>query len=1001
MANGITYEGVPVADGEAADGAPKLFSGMKFWLSFSIPQRQWLLQNARTNGADIVALETQADYCFVDHTRKNQAPGTYSYRFIELSIRNGQVENIDDHAVGVSARVHRPVGSTVTAPKKSRNAFTDAEDQWLWDMIKPYVDNDGSWKGNEIYKQLESLDSRHTFQSWRDRWIKYVQHQNREIKEDHNLQGIMGEASARPPASIVQDTEGPELRPSIVQASHASPVTHQAPATTGLPSARKRRKLTPPEGDADTASRSASISPRKLASRFSPHRRPVTPKSRSASPIKSSPMPAETPDGARTPGVSRDPVIFSQAELGQFTARQASQLYQATRYILDTPEADREEAWKLFAESEEWKVSGHSVDDWKAFHIRVMLPKYRSRRRAHPVEGADPTEPGPEERTKDIQPSDGGQDEAQAGFTQGSEAQSIPYEMTCFKCCTTESTRWRHNRKGRSLCDECGKFSQKIGVLRQSTALVQSIEDGEASDEVDSEVYTQAEEEDAENIQTDDKLAETSLPDPMGTNGVLERRKEVRKEESSRDIQTSQEYAAEKSKLPRLAAPSQTFPSLTPGRTKMVDTAVGTSPVLASAQFTRPREGSPTYEPISPTVSRAPGPNEARKRSAMRSQSTSQETAKTTAEQIDGGEEKDVEVTKTPPKSLKRKRLFDNPHSLAIPPTPEHVEHDIDSLGLAVAQSHSPELPRNRSFIRQRSPKPRNLMFLSDESDDDQEHEEALVPSDPLDVKLFSDQPDLPAQPNDEDYSDAEVASEYGFETAQETSYDWETAPETPRKPNEVAETQPQIKDTIIIDLTEETDAPMMNQPDKTKGRIETQASFEIANVGGMIEEDFDLPAPEGGWEMLELPKGQAEQDQQVNDVLAQSIGSDDVEEEEHSSSEPELPGWMAKHLSQHPKINAHWVERMLQAAIESTSMDYDLADAAFGEMMKMYKNGTAKRMIEEGGVMLPENMIGCFTYKDDSLLFEGPGGIERTRKKHGFDRCKERLDFLQMMDDS
>lgn len=178
---GIVYEGVRNTTGDGR----KLFDGLSFWFSSAVPQRIWLLENAVANGATIVPLEKQADVLIVDHARKNAPVGTHSYKYIEQSIRNGTLEDLADYVVGPSKSTERPVGSIITAPKGSRSKYTEAEDQLLWNFIKPYELRGGATGGNEIYKQLEEAhgNGRHTYQSWRDRWLKHVKFQNRQITD--------------------------------------------------------------------------------------------------------------------------------------------------------------------------------------------------------------------------------------------------------------------------------------------------------------------------------------------------------------------------------------------------------------------------------------------------------------------------------------------------------------------------------------------------------------------------------------------------------------------------------------------------------------------------------------------------------------------------------------------------------------------------------------------------------------------------------------------------
>ena len=175
MASATVYDGVRSTDASRTG----VFDGQKLWFSRNVPMRKHIMELAESNGAEIVAEEKHADVLLVDHVKKPAAPGTHSYRYVELSVRNGQLEDLADHAVGVADRANRPVGSIATASKGGRTPFTEADDQFLWKWIQPFKEVGGALGGNEIYKQLEKANPRHTFQSWRDRWLKYVSLQKR------------------------------------------------------------------------------------------------------------------------------------------------------------------------------------------------------------------------------------------------------------------------------------------------------------------------------------------------------------------------------------------------------------------------------------------------------------------------------------------------------------------------------------------------------------------------------------------------------------------------------------------------------------------------------------------------------------------------------------------------------------------------------------------------------------------------------------------------------
>ncbi|KAL8742856.1 MAG: hypothetical protein Q9190_004719 [Brigantiaea leucoxantha] len=151
-----------------------LFQGVRFWLSQKVPQRKSFIENVRANGGEIVPLEKQADVKIVDHARKEAIPGTYSFRYIEESIRNGKRENLDDHAVGPPEGTVRSVGSTTQPARAGRVKFTPEDDQVLWSWISSTENKGVATSGNELYKQLEYKNPRHTWQSWRDRWVKYL-----------------------------------------------------------------------------------------------------------------------------------------------------------------------------------------------------------------------------------------------------------------------------------------------------------------------------------------------------------------------------------------------------------------------------------------------------------------------------------------------------------------------------------------------------------------------------------------------------------------------------------------------------------------------------------------------------------------------------------------------------------------------------------------------------------------------------------------------------------
>ncbi|KAI4156431.1 MAG: hypothetical protein L6R39_001102, partial [Caloplaca ligustica] len=162
----VVYTGV--TDAEGIEGT--LFRGTKFWLSQKVPQRKRFIDES--NGGEVTPLEKEADVKIVDHARKEQLPGTYSYTYVEQSVRNRALEDLERHAVGPPVGSLRTVGSAIQPPRSGRTPFTTEDDRFLVNWVVGSEQSGGATGGNEIYKQLEAKNPRHTWQSWRDRWVK-------------------------------------------------------------------------------------------------------------------------------------------------------------------------------------------------------------------------------------------------------------------------------------------------------------------------------------------------------------------------------------------------------------------------------------------------------------------------------------------------------------------------------------------------------------------------------------------------------------------------------------------------------------------------------------------------------------------------------------------------------------------------------------------------------------------------------------------------------------
>ncbi|KAK2761754.1 hypothetical protein FQN54_001582 [Arachnomyces sp. PD_36] len=146
-----------------------LFVDKKFWFSRNVPQSQRLKELVQSHGGNVVLLENQADIRLTDHAKRDPPPNSYSYQYVEKSVQNGKLENLEDHRVGPSRGVVRPVGG-----RTSRRPFTAEDDKILRNWMEPHEHAQGSVSGNKIYQDLEAKHPQHTFQSWRNRYLKVV-----------------------------------------------------------------------------------------------------------------------------------------------------------------------------------------------------------------------------------------------------------------------------------------------------------------------------------------------------------------------------------------------------------------------------------------------------------------------------------------------------------------------------------------------------------------------------------------------------------------------------------------------------------------------------------------------------------------------------------------------------------------------------------------------------------------------------------------------------------
>lgn len=94
---------------------------------------------------------------------------SYSYTYIQQSIDQGMLANLDDHVAGPPAGTIRGVGSTTIRPKGTRTSFTAEDDKLLVAWVRRSVRKGAYENGNDLYKQLEL----HVGSAYRSSWDNF------------------------------------------------------------------------------------------------------------------------------------------------------------------------------------------------------------------------------------------------------------------------------------------------------------------------------------------------------------------------------------------------------------------------------------------------------------------------------------------------------------------------------------------------------------------------------------------------------------------------------------------------------------------------------------------------------------------------------------------------------------------------------------------------------------------------------------------------------------
>lgn len=150
-----------------------LFEGVRFWVYDNVPMRDRWLGDITDNGGIVTKDINTADVRIADHVKRagRGAPeNSVSWKFIEQSVKNGVLEDVD--AYRVSGNVRNPAAASRPS-KRGRVPFTTADDQILANWLAKKELQGEAVAGNKIYQELAEICPHHTWQSWRARAVNF------------------------------------------------------------------------------------------------------------------------------------------------------------------------------------------------------------------------------------------------------------------------------------------------------------------------------------------------------------------------------------------------------------------------------------------------------------------------------------------------------------------------------------------------------------------------------------------------------------------------------------------------------------------------------------------------------------------------------------------------------------------------------------------------------------------------------------------------------------
>ncbi|KAL8393842.1 hypothetical protein RB595_003554 [Gaeumannomyces hyphopodioides] len=196
-----------------------------------------------------------ADMLIADDARpKHALPNSYSWKFIDEAIKRGELPDKEEFLVRrpAAANPSAPAPSVGAAGKTTRTAYTAEDDRVLTQYVRRRLDRA---KANGIYEEFAKTNTRHTWQSWKDRWVKRLSlltgnnvpiREDWEDQDEDDMQGAIEEPRYKDISAESRAGQPPSVQPQRPPRPSASAREAPSPELSGP---KTRNKFSAEEDD--------------------------------------------------------------------------------------------------------------------------------------------------------------------------------------------------------------------------------------------------------------------------------------------------------------------------------------------------------------------------------------------------------------------------------------------------------------------------------------------------------------------------------------------------------------------------------------------------------------------------------------------------------------------------------------------------------------------------------------------------------------------------------